>query len=129
MLSAETMACTKWSGKRSKCYMISVTRTEKYIVQITNVGVDESMPGSLWSESSNSPWRFHLHKQNISVQDWLPDLMEKSQGTGLSQIFSSCWNDCLYGAYVSLNSKKLTNSVKSWLIKQLLNRCFHCQNM
>ena len=41
MLSSETMACTKWSGKRSKCCMIYITRTEKYIVQITNVGVDE----------------------------------------------------------------------------------------
>lgn len=67
--------------------MIYITRTEKYIVQIINVGVDESMPGSLWSESSNSVWRFHLHKQNISVQDWSPDLMEKSQGTGLSKSF------------------------------------------
>ena len=47
MLSSETMACAKWSGKRSKCYMIYITRTEKYIVQITNVGVDESMLESL----------------------------------------------------------------------------------
>ena len=67
--------------------MIYITRTENYIVQITNVGIDESMLESLWSESSNSPWRFHLHKQNISVQDWSPDLMEESQGTGLSKSF------------------------------------------
>lgn len=47
MLSSETMACTKWSGKRNKCYMIYITRTENYIVQITNVGIDESMLESL----------------------------------------------------------------------------------
>lgn len=47
MLISETTAYTKWSGKRSKCYMIYITRTEKYTVQITNIGIDESMPGSL----------------------------------------------------------------------------------